>query len=233
MPQKPQDRAKDKRRLTKRLAKWRAKQEQTAAAGGRRGKKPRTSTSRAKLNGRFRRGVDELAPRARLGVRAARRLAVVRSSAPRGARRAPTATSAREGLIDQEAVVGVEQRHVAGRGPAEGAAPRRRSTGTPMSWSSTLRARPAGALGERDADGLRARRDEQIEDRELVAEEHGLRRELGARVGRGEHQERVAEVLDVAGAVLQEGVADDAVGGARRLARDEAERLRRRSCPRR
>jgi hypothetical protein len=32
MPQKPQDRAKDKRRLTKRLAKWRAKQEPPAAA---------------------------------------------------------------------------------------------------------------------------------------------------------------------------------------------------------
>jgi hypothetical protein len=30
MPQKPQARAKDKRRLTKRLAKWRAKQEQHA-----------------------------------------------------------------------------------------------------------------------------------------------------------------------------------------------------------
>jgi len=30
MPQKPQDRAKDKRRLTKRLAKWRAKQDQQA-----------------------------------------------------------------------------------------------------------------------------------------------------------------------------------------------------------
>jgi len=33
MCQKPQVRAKDKRRLTKRLAKWRAKQEQTAAPG--------------------------------------------------------------------------------------------------------------------------------------------------------------------------------------------------------
>jgi hypothetical protein len=31
MPQKPQVRAKDKRRLTKRLEKWRAKQEQAAA----------------------------------------------------------------------------------------------------------------------------------------------------------------------------------------------------------
>jgi hypothetical protein len=31
MPQKPQARAKDKRRLTKRLARWRAKQEQAAA----------------------------------------------------------------------------------------------------------------------------------------------------------------------------------------------------------
>ncbi len=30
MPQKPQDRAKDKRRLTKRLAKWRSKQEAAA-----------------------------------------------------------------------------------------------------------------------------------------------------------------------------------------------------------
>ena len=32
MPQKPQDRAKEKRRLTKRLANWRAKQELAAAA---------------------------------------------------------------------------------------------------------------------------------------------------------------------------------------------------------
>ncbi|HVY49198.1 MAG TPA: hypothetical protein VHB21_25080 [Minicystis sp.] len=32
MPQKPQVRAKDKRRLTRRLAKWRAKQEQQAGA---------------------------------------------------------------------------------------------------------------------------------------------------------------------------------------------------------
>jgi hypothetical protein len=32
MPQKPQVRAKDKRRLTKRLAKWRANQEQQAAS---------------------------------------------------------------------------------------------------------------------------------------------------------------------------------------------------------
>jgi hypothetical protein len=32
MPQKPQDRAKDKRRLTKRLAAWRKKQEAQAAA---------------------------------------------------------------------------------------------------------------------------------------------------------------------------------------------------------
>ncbi len=30
MPQKPQDRAKDKKRLTKRLANWRKKQELTA-----------------------------------------------------------------------------------------------------------------------------------------------------------------------------------------------------------
>jgi hypothetical protein len=30
MPQKPQDRAKDKRRLTKRLARWRVKQELAA-----------------------------------------------------------------------------------------------------------------------------------------------------------------------------------------------------------
>lgn len=33
MCQKPQVRAKNKRRLTRRLAKWRAKQEQTAATG--------------------------------------------------------------------------------------------------------------------------------------------------------------------------------------------------------
>jgi hypothetical protein len=32
MPQKPQVRAKNKRRLTKRLAKWRAQQEQPVAA---------------------------------------------------------------------------------------------------------------------------------------------------------------------------------------------------------
>ena len=32
MPQKPQVRAKDKKRLTKRLAKWRAKQEQQGQA---------------------------------------------------------------------------------------------------------------------------------------------------------------------------------------------------------
>ena len=31
MPQKPQDRAKEKRRLTRRLAKWRAKHEPQAA----------------------------------------------------------------------------------------------------------------------------------------------------------------------------------------------------------
>jgi hypothetical protein len=31
MPQKPQDRAKDKRRLTRRLAKWKAKREQSQA----------------------------------------------------------------------------------------------------------------------------------------------------------------------------------------------------------
>ncbi len=31
MPQKPQDRAREKRRLTKRLANWRAKQELAAA----------------------------------------------------------------------------------------------------------------------------------------------------------------------------------------------------------
>jgi hypothetical protein len=31
MPQKPQDRAKDKRRLTKRLEKWRAKQEEQSS----------------------------------------------------------------------------------------------------------------------------------------------------------------------------------------------------------
>lgn len=31
MPQKPQARAKDKRRLTKRLARWRAKQQEQAA----------------------------------------------------------------------------------------------------------------------------------------------------------------------------------------------------------
>ena len=32
MPQKPQDRAREKRRLTKRLANWRAKQELAASA---------------------------------------------------------------------------------------------------------------------------------------------------------------------------------------------------------
>jgi len=44
MPQKPQDRAKDKRRLTRRLAKWRAKQEQqqTPAAEQAKAQKPQS-----------------------------------------------------------------------------------------------------------------------------------------------------------------------------------------------
>jgi hypothetical protein len=40
MCQKPQVRAKNKRRLTRRLAKWRAKQEQTAAPGAPKATKP-------------------------------------------------------------------------------------------------------------------------------------------------------------------------------------------------
>jgi len=43
MPQKPQVRAKDKRRLTRRLAKWRAKQEQAAAASAPKAAKPAAS----------------------------------------------------------------------------------------------------------------------------------------------------------------------------------------------
>lgn len=45
MPQKPQVRAKDKRRLTKRLAKWRAEQAQQAPAAA---KKPAAAKTPAK-----------------------------------------------------------------------------------------------------------------------------------------------------------------------------------------
>jgi hypothetical protein len=48
MPQKPQDRAKDKRRLTKRLAKWRAKQEQLGQKPGAAAKAPATKAGATK-----------------------------------------------------------------------------------------------------------------------------------------------------------------------------------------
>ena len=70
---------------------------------------------------------------------------------------------------------------------------------------------------QRDADGLGARRHEEVEHGELLAQQHGLRRQLGAGIGGREHYKCVAEVFDIPGAVLQERIADNAVRSSRRL----------------
>ena len=62
--------------------------------------------------------------------------------------------------------------------------------------------------------------------RQGVADEERLGRKLGAFVGRREHRERVAEVLDVPSALLHERVACELVGGAGHLACDPPERSR-------
>ena len=122
-------------------------------------------------------------------------------------------------------MIRVDERDVARRGPPEGAADVD-DRGQAEQLQEHARARAERALREDDADGAGARGDDEIEHGEVVAEEDGALRELGARVGRGEHQEGVAEIFDVAGALLEERIADGAaVGGAGHLARDLAERL--------
>ena len=71
------------------------------------------------------------------------------------------------GVDDQEAVIGVEERDIAGRRPAEGAADVTDGRQA-HELEQHLAARAGGSLAERDAHRVRAGGDEQVEDGQLV-----------------------------------------------------------------
>ncbi len=89
-----------------------------------------------------------------------------------------------------------------------------------------LRARALRALAQHEGHRIGVRGHEQIEHADVVADEHGLLRDARARVFRGDHDERVAQVLDVLRALFEERVAGERHGRARREARHGDERLR-------